>query len=259
MEKKCTNEADGILLETYGLDILSQSETKRFEKHLLTCDFCREKFAQLIPITTALHQERARRMELRLANNAGERQVPIGEVIGRFVDLIKRPKVLAPAVAALAVFILMVAVLQANPYKKLLTSEPLPGEIGIVYRDTPGSAQQQFDQGMHDYLAKDYHSAARAFRLALEQAPDEGPWWLYLGVCYYLEREPQKAIEALGKVNEPAESPFKAKAQWYLAHSLLMKRKADQAIKLLNWQIEQDTRYADEAKALKSKVEAIRK
>jgi tetratricopeptide (TPR) repeat protein len=256
--KHCINESAGCLLALYSLDTLTRRETKYFERHLMECGYCREQLEQVIPVATVLRQDRARQLARLAEEKAGRHQsTTIVPLVLRALHRIWRFQVLVPVAGALVVLALITTMVQGNPYDKIITKEPLPCEVGLTYRRVSPTTQEQFDQGMSDYSMKQYDAAIRKFRLALQQAPDEGLWWLYLGVSYYLDRRPDEAIAALNSVNEPAQSPFNAKAQWYKANALLMKRKPVEALSLLNWQIEQNTRYANDAKSLISKVKAI--
>jgi hypothetical protein len=71
-----------------------------------------------------------------------------------------------------------------DPFIKLL---PMDNPTPLVLRGTSQpSGQDSYLNGVNAYVEADYKRAERCFAKAVSQSPDQGDWWLILGVCQFL-------------------------------------------------------------------------
>ncbi len=141
-------------------------------------------------------------------------------------------------------------------YGFILAFETLPYQP-MKLRGTTGDAERSFDEGMEYYLRGNYRDAISNLNKAVEKTPENGAWWLYLGVCHYLERDAKAAIKALTRADSLTQYSNKTRARWYLAQAHLLNDDANQAIPLLQWLIDQRKTYADKADSLLTGVRSI--
>jgi predicted Zn-dependent protease len=143
----------------------------------------------------------------------------------------------------------------ANPYSSYVSFEPL---VPLMMRGgTTTAGERFFGDGMSDYSRGDYNSAAKNLTLAVRSAPDKAHWWLYLGVSYFLDRQPTLAVSALEKADMLAPNTLKPAARWYLAQAYLLAAKPDKALPLLAWISDQKAEYASHADSLATQVRTL--
>jgi len=270
---QCTNEEIGRLIAQYELGELSDEECDRFEEHLMECDFCLGELEQMRPIVSALRQDRVEiRDALRhegisfetlkeelLSRSRVNRSVfgKVMQAATQALSSLRQTRVLIPAISMLFALVLIrmyywpphIGTSETNPYERILTFESLPYQL-LELRGTAGEADPSFDEGMKAYLEGNYGDAIVNLRNAVEKAPENGSWWLYLGVCYYLERDAKAAVKALARADTLAQFSDKTRARWYLAQAHLLNGDANQAIPLLQWLIDQEKTYAGKADSL---------
>ncbi|MDD5087482.1 MAG: hypothetical protein PHI18_01615 [bacterium] len=268
--KACTNPEIGRLIAHYELDALEDAERDAFEMHLMDCRFCRQELQQFRAVSDTMTAHKAEILEaleregasVQRHSRSAARGVTLFPRNGleKILALLRRPLVWTPAAAAMAAIGLFL-VLGRNPqvsdgYQPLLSFRALPYE-SITFRDWPTQrAERLFDEGMKFYVAQAYDSAAILIEQAVQLQPQMGPWWLYLGVCRYLQRDPVPAIEALQKADSLNSMIFSVRTRWYLAQSYLLNGDTTRAMPLLEWIVEQDLGYRQEAAEL---MEDVRK
>jgi hypothetical protein len=256
---ECTDESVGTLLGPYCLGILSDEDQERFELHLFDCEFCRQELEEMLPVATRLRQEQARNTERgRGSYSLWLLLIRLWTFIERLFDRFRHLTVPAPAVGLIAVVVLLslvaseIHVRKEKELLRLLPLESLPYQPMRTRGLVSSQAQDLVEKGMNAYLAGRYDEAAKSLRLAVERDSLQGDLWLYLGVSYYLDREPARAIATLGHAeNLAGKDPYggvpQAHARWYLAQANLMRGNADRADSLLELLIPGP--YADRARS----------
>jgi tetratricopeptide (TPR) repeat protein len=281
--RRCVNEKIGSLILPYVMGLLSDEECSLFEEHLMDCDFCHRELKKMKPFASVMRQHgphivqtlhddgisfQSLKADLR-ASYRSKHLVP-GAIWQRIIetfDTLLRRRVLVPAVGlaaalGLSLLIIIPSTRRAeaeNPFIAYLSFEQLPYQPLELRDRAPTQAERYYSGGMDDYLKNNYAAAARKLHRAVEMQPEEGNWWLRLGVCYFLNRQPKPAIEALTKADELTQRLFNIRVCWYLAQSYLLNGDPDNAIPLLERVVAQDRAYADEAKTLLENVHTIMK
>ncbi len=144
-----------------------------------------------------------------------------------------------------------------NPYQSYLDSEKAPFLQIRLRGDKFSDAQQLFYEGMKEYRRDNFNGAIQHLEKAVDKTPDQGDWWLYLGVSYYLNHKSERAIEALTRADLLLENSQKWRARWFLTQAFLLSGDADKAVPLLKKISNRDDEYAEKAKRLLSQVQAI--
>lgn len=278
MTLECTDEEIGRLITFYELDQLGEKDRCRFEEHILECEFCFQELREMRPVVYIMREQKAQILE-RLAQGGVRlaRQTPgalearrselrsrifalIGEKFRQLAGGFGRPVVWVPAVAVAALVLLLVLpVNRHNPYLPYLDHERAPyNKVTFRGLTTPrDEARNLFDQGMEKYLQGDYAQAAEYLTRAAELAPDESAYWLYLGVSYYLDRQPKQAAEALTHALSAKDQDVRVNAEWYLAQAYLFKGEATRATPLLEEIARKGGEYASRADSLISQINRV--
>jgi hypothetical protein len=277
----CTNEELGRLMTRYEAGQLSDEERDRFEEHLLDCDFCFQELKQMAPFMSAIQRHRValidslhrdgisfESLKEDLLASHHTKRIPYRkrwESIAQIFENLLRPRVWGPAIGVVAVVVLFLLItpFSGNPYLDHLSVEKLSFNELHGYEATHlrggnvSEADSLFLLGMDDYLANNYKGAIGKIEDALEIAPDKGNWWLYLGVCYYLDHKANPAIEALTMADSLTQFYNKERARWYLAQAYLLKKDSQKAVPLLEWIVAQNRIYAEKADTLLKAVQSI--
>jgi tetratricopeptide (TPR) repeat protein len=260
----------------YEVGLLEGEERDRFEEHLLECDFCAGEVERMFAVARALgaNREAIRRglaeegitFEALRGKLTRERlRSPGRGLIGPLREALRRPPVLWTVVATVTVAILLVVTFRwavkpnesvsARRWAPFLSFQALPYEGSLTLRGGESVAgQEEFDRGMEAYLQADYGRAARHLRQAVRRSPDQAEWWLYLGVCAYLQRDAQQAIPSLGRADQLGQGRMRGRARWFLAQSYLLGGERDRAEPLLEWIVTQDQDYARDAAQLLNRL-----
>ncbi len=276
---KCIAPEVGRLLTQYEMGELSDEEQDRFEGHLMDCDFCRRELEEMLPIITAIRRHKAeiakalhskgtsfkslKRQLLtpRQTHRVKTRSIEYtrGRVLTWFKNTGKLRILLPAAVVVITTLFLFVTLLQhpKSPYLPYLSFQRLPYRLEKLRGEEATQGEQLFHQGMNDYLRGNYKGAINSLKRAVEKDPNNGIWWLYLGVCYYLNHQSKRAIEALTKADALTQYSQKVRSRWYLAQAYLLQGDADRAIPLLEWIRGQKMGYSAQADSLLTKVHPI--
>ncbi len=275
---RCRDEDLGHFITFYETGALTEAERIRFENHLLECDFCRRELQEMQPAYAALNEHRQeilaqlsaeglnfskRKQQLLDAQTLGgaEKTSPAiwWDRLLQAAAGISRPRVAIPALAvgaALILFLLWSPSREpANPYLLYLNFEKAFFQAGEVRSES--AAPDAFRQGMELYQQDDFLGAIGHLEKAAQSHPDEGTTWLYLGISYYLERQPKPAIEALRRAEQLTEPAQRNRALWYLAQAYLMEGSPDLSLPLLRTLASQKLEYATEADTLLVRIASI--
>jgi tetratricopeptide (TPR) repeat protein len=267
----CTNPDIGQLISHFEMGLLDAADRDRFEEHLLECGFCAHEVQSMDSVMAALRANRdavrrglaedgitldALKKKL-LSHPRGQRRRGMWESFERWSDTLRRPAVLwstAGTLTGLAI-LLSIIYLVVSPrtpltgrYVPLLSFQALPYEGSMTLRgEAAVKGQEDFDAGMQAYLRTDYKEAARHLKRAVEKTSDRAEWWLYLGICSYLQHDPKPAIRALGRADELARGSDRIRARWFLAQAHLLQGNRESAEPLLEWIVTQNKDYYKEA------------
>jgi len=278
---RCIDEKTGELITPYEFGQLEEQDRERFETHLRDCTFCRAELDKMAPLASKLwlhkdvivrklheegyHFEQARQ-EL-LSSLSQKRPLPQtdGWAVRGFFENLLRPRILVPAAVTVTVIalVLLLSSPTANHDEKLPypLRPPYSGESESLLRDNSLiTGDQYFRGGISDYSAGKYASAISQFRKALADRPDQGEWWLYLGVASYLDGRYFDAIQALSKADSLILPLYQPHVRWYLAQADLKTGKTKDAIQLLQWLRDRaDNIYAGRADEELARIEADKK
>jgi len=269
---KCTNKELGQLLIEYEAGILSEEQCDRFEEHVMECDFCRRELETLQPFWLGIHRNKAAIIEIlgkegisyeslkRKLSPPQPQRSSLKAFLARATDRFSRAFRTSWAWGTVAIATIGIVLLSwvypymhrvvLNPYIAHLSFEKLSYQPMELRGEVSLEAKRVFEEGMSYYSVDDYSNAISRLRKAVKGAPDRVDWWLYLGVSYYLNRQPKRAIQALAKADSPTYATLQERARWYLAQAYLLRRDPQKADPLLEWIVAQDRMYASQADSL---------
>ncbi len=84
-----------------------------------------------------------------------------------------------------------------------------------------GEGELRFQEAMEDYQEGSYAEAIPGLKDAVELDPELAKAHFYLGACYLLEDEPEKAINSLSRVAEVEDPQYREWAHFYRAKAYL--------------------------------------
>jgi Flp pilus assembly protein TadD len=140
---------------------------------------------------------------------------------------------------------------ESSEYVPFLSFQALPYEGSVTLRggeNQPG--KEDFDKGMKAYAQADYRHASTSIRSAVKKSPDQGEWWMYLGICGYLQHDSELAEKALTRADGLSQDRAKINSRWFLAQTYLLKGDRAHAGQLLEWIVAQNKEHATEASQL---------
>jgi len=88
-------------------------------------------------------------------------------------------------------------------------------------RETEDQTRMHFDQAMSHYRKGDYLGAIDGLQNAVKFTPQAVDVNFYLGACYLLTNQPEKAIDPLEKAISPDAPDYSEQAHYYLAKAYL--------------------------------------
>ncbi|RJP81208.1 MAG: hypothetical protein C4524_02280 [Candidatus Zixiibacteriota bacterium] len=273
---QCTDEAVGRLLLLYEFDRLDEAGRCRFEEHLMVCPFCLEELRKAEPLMARMRTHREailaelERRGVRFPADSpaelpqepelepGNRRKDLRARLRAWWERFNRPAVWIPAASTAAFILLLVLVTGRNPYRPYLDFSPA-SYTPSTYRGTvepPAEAREAFETGMEAYLQGRYGEAAGHLERAVDLAPAEDRYWLYLGVSRYLNHQYRDAVPALLRAQEAVNKPLQITSRWYLAQAWLALEEPDQARLLLDDIIRRGGEYTSQAEALRTRLQA---
>lgn len=273
--EQCTDYSIGVLITQYELGQLNEKDCDRFEEHLLNCDYCSKEIEKMELFTDSvcdnkeeilekLHAQgisyEAERQKLLARRRHVQVKTPLMDQIFQYLQAFWQPKIYVPALVTTSLIILLFILPRTsqhpdNPYLTYLSFEKAPYQRLRTAVET--EAQRFFTQGMEAYLKDDYIGAISHLARATELNPREGNWWLYLGVCYYLERQADPGIESLSIADSLTVNTMRNRAKWYLGQAYLLSGDARMAIPLLEELIGKEEEYSSEAFELFNKIKVL--
>jgi tetratricopeptide (TPR) repeat protein len=220
----CQRVEEEQIIERYLTERLSEAETEAFEQHYLGCQSCFQE----------LQFRHAAAIELK-----------------RLPPVLPRPAVVpwSPrwtwGLAAAAVLLLtLVSVVtfyrHQNPQvvqkpsaqneteqimAKLAVVDSAPAYVPLTIRGgKTGAAIERFQKGMYAYVQRDYADAIGSLQQAVGLDEDLYPALFYLGICYLMTGQPEKAITHLSRLSRMEANPYSEESNWYLAKAFLKKK-----------------------------------
>ena len=139
---------------------------------------------------------------------------------------------------------------------------PFEGESEFLLRDLSlNEGEQHFTKGISEYSANKFGSAVSHLEKAVENRPNQGEWWLYLGVSCYLDGRYEQAIQALLKADSLISPLYKPHAKWFLAQAQLQNDNPDEAARLLKWICDQEENniYTEKANTQLKEIQITQK
>ncbi|MCB1061189.1 MAG: hypothetical protein KDB65_13280 [Calditrichaeota bacterium] len=139
----------------------------------------------------------------------------------------------------------------SSKFAQLIKIKPMDVIKPIVLRGTATpKGQDDYLKGLDAYMAADYKKGEKYFATAVKASPEQGDWWLILGVCQVLQHDDKNAVRSLQKANTLVSEPSLSKAHWFLAQAYLMGDDASSAAPLLEWLSVNGVEHSADAKQL---------
>jgi tetratricopeptide (TPR) repeat protein len=282
----CTEPQTGKLIHHFEMGQLSEADRVRFEMHLLRCEFCATEVEAMFPVAAAMRANREsiwqglaedgitlkNRQSLlpkesrdpRTQSASGWTSKLWRDSRKALADVSMKWKLLGAGGAfALSAAVVLLLVFSspkiAGQYVPLLSFQALPYEGSIRLRgDSSNPGQSDFDGGMRDYLFGNYAHAIPQFKHAVRQSPNQGEWWLYLGVACYLEKDIKRALASLQKADALLAGDNQNTVRWYLAQSYLLAGMRSEAESLLDGLAARNNEYTSRAIDLRNRLRTVR-
>ncbi len=205
----CTESDNRDWIERYLTGALAETDRERLEEHLLACETCQDQLEELTLLRASLGEERWSVAE---------------ELRGSWLQWHW-----SWAAAAAAMLVLAVTLWPR------LADHPGRGEVEIaglsavdappyeprILRSVNGDGEIRFQAAMQDYLEGSYAEAIPGLKDAVELDPELAKAHFYLGACYLLEDEPEKAINSLSRVAEVEDPQYREWARFYRAKAYI--------------------------------------
>jgi len=267
----CTNKKIGHLIASYELGLLDERDKARFENHALECVHCRRELNRLYPKLNLLHENRqdilnhlqANGFEVPDQEQKSEKRItePMARRSYRLLNGLKNRKVMVPAFGLVVVLMISLILIRKpasdNPYLPYLSFKKAPYTSLEGSRDNQTEAERLFVEGMNSYSTDKFKEAAGYLQKSADLNSKSARTWLYLGISYYLDRQPASAIEVLDKAEEIADPVQKNWAIWYKAQAYILNGNPSSSIPLLQTLAEQGMEYSSEARKLLEKMRKI--
>ncbi len=261
-DQNCSNPEIGKLLNQYEFNQLSETDNNMFEDHLMECVFCLREINEMLPITSVMQENRKEivkslhkkgisynslRKEL-LAEKVVPISAQIFEKLNGLIDYLMRPIVYAPATAlAVVVFLLLIIYPSDNPYLNHLDTNKLLYEGRLRQENREDSL---FHEAMGNYQIDQFKISADLLKIVVEENSASWKYHLYLGISYYMDKQPELAINSLIQADSLSQYSMKFEIRWYLAQSYLLNNRPNEAKPLLQWLAKTPNPYSDPVKKL---------
>ncbi len=272
---QCTDIKIGRLLTQYEQVQLSEKDRIRVEEHLLVCDFCFNEVTEMMPLSDSIvenKEEITNQLQAEGLTFKEEKERLLGQTrrgavithrIDRIFDFVReflQPKIYVPALVTAAALVFLLIIPQTsrkpdNPYQQFISFEKAPYRPVRAAQTT--EAHDLFQRGMEAYQANNFKTAIANLNKATNLKPNEGKWWIYLGVSYHLDKQADLAIGSLQVADSLTTSTLKQRSRWYLAQAYLVSGDISNAVPLLEELVENKREYATEADELLMKIKTV--
>ncbi len=260
---RCKDREIGKLITLYEFGALSNGDKKKFEAHLLSCDYCFQNLYALSPAIERMLENPERFLAV-LAEHE-----PIGmtlkekivavtsewiEALGRIPAFVR----IAVPTAAAVVVLLLVLIRPDAQLADLARIEPVPYQplqtkAGAFTKE----ADRLFEEGMAAYVQKNYANAVQKLALAAQQDSMNAGFHFYLGLCYLLSDSVDLTIAYLQQAIALGGNSVLEKAYWYLGNAWLLKGERDAALEAFRKVVEMEGDYQWEAQEIITKIERL--
>jgi len=252
----CTDPKIGELITLYEFDELARDDRRKFEAHLLSCDYCFQNLYALSPVIKRM------RGNPRLFLSILKREPfwrKIKQKIAALMPAIRIQRRGWIAIPATAIVVLYFLLLRPAPeLSDLAHLEPVPYRaLQIKSGATTTAAERFFEAGMAAYVQKDYAGAIEQLALAARQDSTNASFHFYLGLCYLLSNHVDPAIEHLQRTIALGGNSVLEKAHWYLGNAWLLKEDRAQALAAFRKVVEMEGDYRWEAEEIIGKIERL--
>lgn len=251
---KCIEIKIGNMITRYQMGLVSSDEKKLYETHLLKCDACFCEFYEMDPVFEQLKVE----PKFYLSAIEKKKESLIKRLLKRmsaFLELmiqpIPNPIRIAVPVAAVVILILFIVLPSPVDYSHLAQIEPVAYRPLVIRGHQEFSkAKQFFDEGMKYYMQEDYAEAIEKLTLSSESDPQNANTNFYLGICYFLQKEPDEAIIYLNEALKLGANNLTEKCHWYLGNAYLILNEKETALEQFNKVIEINGDLAQKARKM---------
>jgi hypothetical protein len=112
----CKDQDIGKLIGSYELGLLSETEQRRFEDHLLDCEYCFQSLYRTAPLASLIREKRfAPNENIELADEEEEESLPEPPSRSRHIHLFRRPWVFATAGLSAVLLITLIVMFSQGP------------------------------------------------------------------------------------------------------------------------------------------------
>lgn len=129
-----------------------------------------------------------------------------------------------------------------------------PYEMTMVNRSANSDINVIMHQALTLYDSKEYKEAVKLFEKVLEKDPSQMSTRLYSGISYMEIKEYQKAKNSFVSIIEQNDNLYIEQAQWYLGFCYVMMNEKQKAIKHFDKIAKSEGYYSEQAKQILSKL-----
>jgi len=256
----CSDPKIGELLILYEFEALSSEEQRKFEAHLLSCDYCFQSLYELAPAMERLRKNPAHFLPA-LAPITTKLMMPLEASIAAIREFLRPipPLVrIAISAAAVAVALFFLFIRPSAELADLALLEPAPYRALQVKSGAAATeAERRFEEGMAAYAQKDYANAIKKLSWAVRQDSTNASFQFYLGLSYLLAARVDSAIVHLQQTLALGGNAVLEKAHWYLGNAWLLKGDRAQAMAAFRKAMELEGDYQWEAEEIIGKIEKL--
>jgi tetratricopeptide (TPR) repeat protein len=235
------------------------------QEHIHQCNYCSrmnrlfDKYRrQQDAVSIAVDEKATRAKQELLWEKLKENLSGFINGLGNFVAPIPKPIRLAiPIVIAALIMIFIIQTPEAK-YAALARIEPLYYQsIESRGEESLSENERLFQQGMAFYQQGKYGPAINKLLLVIKKQPEDVNVNFYVGLCYLLIKNPDRAIFYLQKVIELNGEFLFEKCYWYLGNAYLLKNDRKKALKMFEKVVAMEGDYEWEAKEMIERIEKI--
>lgn len=264
----CTAPEIGKLITLYEFDQLSDNDKRKFEAHLLSCDYCFQSLYALSPVVERMREDPERFLP---AVEEREPAAPVwvwvklkNKIVGVISDgweaigRIPFPVRIAIPATATAIVLLLFLLRPAAQLSDFAHIEPVPyRSLQVKSGAAISDAERLFEEGMRSYVQKDYSNAIAKLALAVRQDSTNASFHFYLGLCYLLSESIDPAIAHFQRAIALGGNSVLEKAYWYLGNAWLLKGERVRALEAFRRVLEMEGDYEWEAEEMIGKIEKL--